>query len=180
MANGDSEKTISEQDSSEQLQQSESTKEKKTSAGTEKTFFTRSTREATFDDKGLEEYYAPIGSYEGRHRYDPRYQWEHKEEKRLVRKVCIRSSCASYEAHGIQIDWKICTWVCLMFFALQLDRGNISQALSDNMLDDLGIGTNDYNTGQTIFYVSFLFAELPSQLISKKIGNAKPVSEWKS
>ncbi|KAL2443845.1 putative transporter [Exophiala dermatitidis] len=101
-----------------------------------------------------EDTYVPIDKYEGRHRWDPQFQWDPIEEKQLVRKIDIR----------------ICAWVCLTFFALQLDRANIVQALTDNMLEDLHINTNDYNYGQTIFYLCFLAAELPSQLISKKLG----------
>ena len=61
-------------------------------------------------------------------------------------------------------------WVCIMFAALNIDRNNISNAVSDNMLDDIGITRVDYNQGQTISRVGFLVAELPSQLISKRIG----------
>ncbi|KAL4810080.1 major facilitator superfamily domain-containing protein [Aspergillus unguis] len=107
-----------------------------------------------FVSGGAQELYEPIPEYEGRHRYDPNAEWTEKEEKRLVRRL----------------DKRICSWVCLMFFALQLDRGNISQALSDGMLDDLGLNTNQYNYGQMIFFLTFLCAEVPSQMISKKLG----------
>ena len=57
-----------------------------------------------------------------------------------------------------------------MFAALNINRNNITNAVSDDMLDDLGINQSDYNIGQTISRVGFLLAELPSQLISKRIG----------
>ncbi|KAI4187386.1 MAG: hypothetical protein L6R41_002845 [Letrouitia leprolyta] len=110
--------------------------------------------DSVFNNAKAFDIYKPIEKYEGRHRFDPKAVWSEAEEKKLVRRL----------------DYKVCLWACIMFFALQLDRGNIVQALSDNMLKDLGLTTNDYNNGMTIFYCSFLFAELPSQLISKKVG----------
>jgi len=71
-----------------------------------------------FATGGATRYYEPIDSYEGKHRWDPKAEWTEEEEKKVVRKL----------------DYKICSWVCFMFFALQLDRGNIAQALTDNML----------------------------------------------
>ncbi|KAK4185064.1 major facilitator superfamily domain-containing protein [Podospora australis] len=92
--------------------------------------------------------------YECRHVFDPTLTWTEEEEKVVIRRL----------------DFRACAWACVMFFALQVDRGNLAQALADNMLDDLGLNTNDYNFGTVVFLTSFLLAELPSQLISKKIG----------
>ncbi|KAI0905304.1 major facilitator superfamily domain-containing protein [Ustulina deusta] len=92
--------------------------------------------------------------YECRHVFDATLDWTEEEEKKIIRKL----------------DWRVCLWACIMFFALQVDRGNLTQVVSDNFLDDLHINTNDYNIGNTIFLVAFFFAELPSQLISKKLG----------
>ncbi|KAG9087290.1 hypothetical protein FS749_003024 [Ceratobasidium sp. UAMH 11750] len=107
-----------------------------------------------FENQTLGKYFVPIPEYEGMHRFDPKATWTEAEEWAIVRKI----------------DLKIMIWCCVMFFALQLDRGNISAALSDNLLKDLKLNTNDYNNGQMIFYLSFMCAELPSQLVSKRLG----------
>ncbi|EWZ49351.1 putative transporter [Fusarium oxysporum f. sp. narcissi] len=92
--------------------------------------------------------------YENRHRFDPSFTWTAQEEKKLVRKI----------------DFRICLWAWVMFLSLDFHRRNINRAISDNMLPEVGMNTNDFNYGQTIFLVSFLSAELPSGLISKKLG----------
>ncbi|CAF9910960.1 MAG: hypothetical protein GOMPHAMPRED_007247 [Gomphillus americanus] len=110
-----------------------------------------------FLDPKVEAYWRQIyeqAQYECRHEFDPHAQWTPKEEKKLVRKL----------------DLRITTWACIMFFALNMDRKNLPSALAGNLLPQLGLTTNDYNYGQTIFLVSFLLAEVPSQLISKRIG----------
>ena len=52
-----------------------------------------------------------------------------------------------------KIDWRIMIWAFLMFFSLDLDRSNISQANTDNFLEDLRLTTDDFNLGNTLFRV---------------------------
>jgi hypothetical protein len=128
------------------------------------------TQPSVFDEpKGLAAYHPPT-SYENAHRFDPAARWTWREER-----VCLQLIRENF-AYGIfqgvvrKIDIRIMIWAFIMFFALDLDRGNISQANTDNFLQDLKLTTNDFNLGNTLFRLSFLIAELPSQLVSKRVG----------
>ncbi|KAI0404530.1 major facilitator superfamily transporter [Xylaria palmicola] len=114
------------------------------------------TQPSIWDSENIDEYKALYihPQWENYSAFDPSFRWTYREENAVRHKV----------------DWKIMVWVCVMFAALNIDRNNISNAVSDNMLDDLGLNHRDFNLGQTLSKVGFLLAELPSQLISKRIG----------
>lgn len=133
----------------------------KTNVREEETFLTDgesvASRSNPFLDPATAEYYTKVYEdceYECRSAFDPGLEWTEDEERRIVRKL----------------DWRVALTACVLFFALQIDRGNLSQAVADNLLDDLGLTTDDYNLGNTLFLVAFLVAEIPSQLLSKAIG----------
>ncbi|ETS77578.1 hypothetical protein PFICI_11452 [Pestalotiopsis fici W106-1] len=109
---------------------------------------------SVFDDANLAGYYLPHKDYENLHRFDPSERWTYREEQEVRRKI----------------DLKIFLWVLVMFFALNIDRGNLSNAVADNLLNDIGINTNDYNNAQNMYRVGFLISEIPSQMIGKWLG----------
>ncbi|KAG0235622.1 hypothetical protein BGW41_000723 [Actinomortierella wolfii] len=80
--------------------------------------------------------------------------WTEEEERRLVR----------------TFDLKILSWIGVMFFFLQLDRGNMSNALTDNIMADLGVDINTMTLGTTVFVIFFVAFEIPSNMVIRRIG----------
>ncbi|KAI8944842.1 major facilitator superfamily domain-containing protein [Xylaria longipes] len=112
------------------------------------------TQPSVYDVEEMKDQYKPRSDWENVHRFDPLARWTWGEEYELIRKV----------------DWRIMLWVAIMFTAMELDRANLSQAVADNFLDDLNLTTNDYNLGNSVYALSFLAGEFPSQLLAKWIG----------
>ncbi|KAK6227268.1 major facilitator superfamily transporter [Colletotrichum tabaci] len=104
--------------------------------------------------ENLSDLVQPHESYEGKHRWDPAATWTAAEERKVVRIT----------------DLKLLSMLCVMFFGLQLDRGNLSNALADDFLKDMKLSSDDYNNGNTIQLVCFLAAEFPVQLLTKRFG----------
>lgn len=109
---------------------------------------------SVFDDPLLRKYYIPQPKYENLHRFDIEERWTYREEAKMRRKT----------------DWSILLWILVMFFGLNLDRGNLANAAAGNLLEDLSLSTNDYNNAQNMYRIGFLIAEIPSQMVGKRLG----------
>ena len=83
------------------------------------------TKRSVFDNPEQAPYFRPNKDYENYHRFDPDLRWTWGEELPLIRKL----------------DWKVTLWACIAFFALDLPRGNISQANTDDFLSGKPPGT---------------------------------------
>lgn len=86
--------------------------------------------------------------------------WTEEEEKRARRKV----------------DFIIIPLLFFAFFILQLDRGNIGNALTDTLMEDLGINQDQVNVGTALFNIGIVIFEIPSNVVLQKIGPGKWLS----
>ncbi|KAL2271333.1 hypothetical protein VTJ83DRAFT_704 [Remersonia thermophila] len=80
--------------------------------------------------------------------------WTEEEEKALKRRV----------------DFLVMPILILAFFALQLDRGNIGNALTDYFMRDVGITQFQFNIGQQLLSAGIVILEIPSNIILYRLG----------
>ncbi|KAH7305949.1 alternative sulfate transporter [Stachybotrys elegans] len=72
-----------------------------------------------------------------------------------------------------KLDLIIMPILTLGFFCLQLDRGNISNAITDSFMEDVGITQNEFNVGQQMLSLGIVLFEIPSNMILYRVGPGK-------
>ncbi|CAO1598861.1 hypothetical protein XANCAGTX0491_002616 [Xanthoria calcicola] len=85
---------------------------------------------------------------------------DHVAEKKLVRKL----------------DLHIIPFVMLLYLFSFLDRVNIGNARLYGLEEDLGLTGNQYQTAVSILFVTYLLAEVPSNLVLKKFTPSRWIS----
>ncbi|KAJ5390443.1 major facilitator superfamily domain-containing protein [Penicillium cataractarum] len=81
-------------------------------------------------------------------------EWSEDEEKALRRKL----------------DFFLMPLLIFGLFVLQLDRSNISNALSNTIAEDLHITSDQVNFGSQLSSIGIIISEIPANLILQKLG----------
>jgi MFS family permease len=69
-----------------------------------------------------------------------------------------------------RIDLHLLPFISILYLLAFLDRVNVANARSFGLAADLGLGGTEYNTILTIFFVPYVFFEIPSNLLLKKLS----------
>lgn len=77
-----------------------------------------------------------------------------KEENTLVRKL----------------DRRLIPMLAFMYFLSSLDRSNIGNAYTSGMKEDLKLTNKQYSNAVSVFYSTYLAAELPAVLVLKRVN----------
>jgi predicted MFS family arabinose efflux permease len=72
-----------------------------------------------------------------------------------------------------KLDFIIMPLLTLGFFCLQLDRGNIANAITDRFMQDVGVTQNEFNVGQQMLSLGIVLFEIPSNMILYRVGPGK-------
>lgn len=56
---------------------------------------------------------------------------------------------------------------------LELDRGNMANAITDNFMEDIGIDQNQFNVGQQMLSLGIVLFEIPSNMVLYRVGAGK-------
>ncbi|RHZ52905.1 uncharacterized protein CDV56_103045 [Aspergillus thermomutatus] len=96
--------------------------------------------------------------------------WSAKEEAAVRRKFVHISESPYSRTDTFRIDFILLPILGIAFFALQIDRGNISAALTSTITEDLRITTNQINVGTQLLSAGIVITEIPSNIILQRIG----------
>ncbi|OJJ55533.1 hypothetical protein ASPSYDRAFT_48743 [Aspergillus sydowii CBS 593.65] len=99
-------------------------------------------------------YQSPTESSSEKDHHAPAFHFDPKAEGRLRRKI----------------DWYIVPTVSLMYLFCFIDRANIGNARLAGLEDDLDMAGYDYNTLLSVFYISYIVFEIPSNIACKWMG----------
>ncbi|KXS20802.1 MFS general substrate transporter [Gonapodya prolifera JEL478] len=86
--------------------------------------------------------------------WEPSLVWTEEEEKQLVRKF----------------DFTVMPVIIFLFIFLNLDRFNISNALTNNFTATIHATLDTINLGSTMLLVGFCVFEIPSNMVIQKVG----------
>ena len=71
-----------------------------------------------------------------------------------------------------KIDLRVIPFLCVLYLLAFLDRVNIANAKAFRLQEDLKLKKVEYNTALTIFFVPYIFFEIPSNILLKKLRPA--------